>query len=406
MKVSAMKLIKIILDQMSSIGKPQKKFVTKAVQAFLSVGGRLTFSNMSRYVSTCEKTFRRQFSKAFNFAEFNRKAVDLFYAKTNRVLAIAFDPLHMEKSGEKTYGKGSFWSGGTGRVEKGVEASLICVIDLVQRIAFPLIAKQTPNSEEFKEMCKTSPGTTRIDYFLNFIVSTISMFPAGVKYILVDAYFFKEKFVAGICNVGLHVISKMRKDAKLLLLYTGPQKARGRRKKYDGVLDFEQLQDIPTDETDIVLRSTTAYSVALECNVLVVMVRKLRADGKVATALLFSTDTTMLPLDVYHYYGARFQIEFVIRDAKQYTGLTHCQSRAKERIDFHINMSFMAITVARFNEYQRNGTSAPCSVATQCAINHNEMLMESIFPMLGLDLLAFKSLPAYQQALSYGAINR
>lgn len=175
-----------------------------------------------------------------------------------------------------------------------------------------------------------------------------------------------------------------------------------------GPVDFNQLKDIATDDPEITLRSTIAYSVALERNVLVVMARKLRSNGVVMEALLFATDVSMSPLDVYHYYGARFQIEFVIRDAKQHMGLTHCQSWVKERIDFHINLSFAAVNVARIKEYERLGNAsadAACSVGDQRTRFHNEMLIQSIFPMFGLDPLAFKSHPAYEQALSFGSIN-
>ena len=34
-----------------------------------------------------------------------------------------------------------------------------------------------------------------------------------------------------LVDLGLHVISKLRKDARLRRLYHGPQKARGRKKE-------------------------------------------------------------------------------------------------------------------------------------------------------------------------------
>lgn len=401
-----MKLIELILDQMVGVRKPQKKFVSRVFEAFLSVTGKLTFSNISRYIGICERTFARQFSKRFNFAEFNRKAVEMFYGAKERTLAMAFDPFYMSKSGDKTYGKGKFWSGGDGCVKDGTEASLLCIIDVVHRMAFPLTAKQTPNSDEFKKARETEPETTRIDWFVQYIVSMIPMFPAGVTYLLVDAYFFKKKFVTGICEAGKHVICKMRKDAQLLTLYTGPQKPRGRRKKFGGAVDFRELKDIATDEAGITLRSTIAYSVALNRNVLVVKAYKQRSDGRIMEALLFSTNIDQRPIDVYHYYGARFQIEFVIRDAKQHTGLNHCQSVRKERIDFHINTSFASVNIARIKEYERllesSLSDGACSVATQRIRHHNEMLIRSIFPILGLDPLAIKSNPAYEQALAFG----
>ena len=403
-----MKLVETILNKMSKVCKPQKKFLLKAFQAFLSADGRMTFSNMCRYVNLSEKTFRRQFSKLFCFAEFNLMAIEKVLGDEKRKLAVAFDPFFLSKAGDNTYSKGDFWSGGSGRVEKGLEASLISVIDLVKRIGYALAAKQTPNSAELKKMSESGTETTRIDWFLSYVISMIPMFPAGIKHLLVDAYFFKEKFVTGICATGLHVISKMRKDVRLLSLYSGPQKSRGRRKKFGGNLNFDELEDVATDNLDITLRATVAYSMALKRNVLVVVVRKKRSDGKIMEAILFSTDISMGPVDVYQYYRARFQIEFVIRDAKQYAGLAHCQSRDKERIDFHINISFAAINIAKIKEQERLAgvtNKTVCSIATQHVRHHNEMLIQSIFPILGLDSLAFKSHPNYEQALSFGAVH-
>lgn len=402
-----MKLIESILNKMSKVCKPQKKFLLKAFQGFLSVAGKMTFSNLCRYVCLDERTFRRQFSKKFCFAEFNCMAIETALA-SERKLAVAFDPFFLPKAGDKTYGNGKFWSGGSWRVEKGLEASLISVIDLIKWTGYALVAKQTPNSAELKKMSESGTQTTRIDRFLSYVISMIPMFPTGIKILLVGAYFFKEKFVTGICIAGLHVISKMRKDVRLLSLYSGPQKARGRRRKFSGSLDFDDLEDIATEDLDITLRATVAYAAALKRNVLVVVARKKRSDGKGMEAILFSTDTSMAPIDVYQHYRARFQIEFVIRDAKQYAGLTHCQSRNKERIDFHINISFARINIAKIKEQERlvgDTKYAACSIATQHVKHHNEMLIQSIFPMLGLDLLEFKSHPDYERALSYGAIH-
>jgi len=403
-----MKLVEDILNNMEKVSKPQKKFLLKTIQAFLSIGGRMTFKNMCRYVCLSERTFSRQFSKVFSFLDFNCAAIERALAGKKRKLAVAFDPFFVPKSGSHTYGKGKFWSSGSGRVEPELEAALLSIVDLIDRTAYALHAKQTPNSKELKKMSALGTETTRIDWFLQYIYSMRCMFPAGVRHLLVDAYFFKEKFVTGICDAGLHVISKMRKDARLRLLYTGPQKPRGRHKKFNGEINFEKLAITETTEADITLRSIVAYSIALKRDVLVVMVRKQLSKGRIMEAMLFSTDTAMQPIEVYEYYKARFQIEFVIRDAKQHTGLTHCQSWVKERIDFHINLSFLAINVAKIKELERLGgtrNNAAYSVATQHVRHHNEMLIQSFFERLGLELLEFKSHPGYEQALSLGAVH-
>ena len=63
--------------------------------------------------------------------------------------------------------------------------------------------------------------------------------------------------------------------------------------------------------------------------------------------VFFSTDTSMSARDIMDIYRTRFQIEYLYRDAKQFTGLTHCQSRKKESLDFAFNMSLSSINVAR-----------------------------------------------------------
>ena len=63
--------------------------------------------------------------------------------------------------------------------------------------------------------------------------------------------------------------------------------------------------------------------------------------------LFFSTKTSMSGEDVLYIYRSRFQIEFCFRDAKQFTGLTHCQARHKNQLDFSYNASFASQNVAK-----------------------------------------------------------
>lgn len=51
-------------------------------------------------------------------------------------------------------------------------------------------------------------------------------------------------------------------------------------------------------------------------------------------ALYFCTDLNLDGYWIYRYYKARFQIEFLFRDAKQHTGLTHCQARGENKLYF------------------------------------------------------------------------
>jgi hypothetical protein len=63
--------------------------------------------------------------------------------------------------------------------------------------------------------------------------------------------------------------------------------------------------------------------------------------------LFFSTKTSMSGEEMLCTYRSRFQIEFCFRDAKQYTGLAHCQARHKNQLDFSYNTSFASQNVAK-----------------------------------------------------------
>ena len=60
------------------------------------------------------------------------------------------------------------------------------------------------------------------------------------------------------------------------------------------------------------------------------------------------------------------QIELVIRDAKQHTGLTHCQARSQEKLDFHLNVFVAAVNVLRLLSQK-----AECSPRTYRREAHN-----------------------------------
>lgn len=58
--------------------------------------------------------------------------------------------------------------------------------------------------------------------------------------------------------------------------------------------------------------------------------------------VFFSTDLTKSAKDIFDIYRTRFQLEFVYRDGKQFTGLTHCQA-----LSFAFNASQSSVNVSR-----------------------------------------------------------
>ena len=188
--------------------------------------GKVNFTNLSRYSTLNERTYRRQFEQEIDFVQLNRTLVEQTIEPTHRVLAV-MDCSFIAKSGKATCGRDWYWNGCANRVEQGLEVSLIGVVDVETQMGYALSAQQT-----FAQ--KDLPDLTRMDQYLYHLDTMRCELPPSVKYLAVDGAYAKENFVTGAVHLQLHVISKLRCDANLRWLYTGEQKPRGRRRKYDG----------------------------------------------------------------------------------------------------------------------------------------------------------------------------
>ena len=96
--------------------------------------------------------------------------------------------------------------------------------------------------------------------------------------------------------------------------------------------------------------------------------------------VFFSTDTTMSARDIFDIYRTRFQLEFVFRDAKQFTGLTHCQAKNKEALSFTFNASLTSVNVARAFTRQQG---MELSVGSTKTLLHNAAMVDRFIAMSG-----------------------
>ena len=138
--------------------------------------------------------------------------------------------------------------------------------------------------------------------------------------------------------------------------------------------------------------------------VVIVVNRKERK--KPRRAVLFSTDTELEAATIFRYYKARFQIEFLFRDAKQFAGFSDCQARSKEALHFHFNASVATVNMARLMARQEQSTEEQFifSMATIKQRFFNEHLLNLIITKLALDQTVVKNHPQFEYLRSYGAI--
>jgi hypothetical protein len=393
-----MSIIETVLRQMSSVSTPQRKFMMVLLTTWMCLRGKATFRNLSRYSKVSEKTYSRGFRRQFDFVEFNCLSLaDLLAGGT--LLIAAMDCSFSEKSGKHTYGLDKFYSSTHNKPEKGLEISTLAVVDVEYTTAYNLSTRQTPTLE--------NPDETRVDWYLQHLRQDRHALPDTVHYLVTDGYYSKKKFTDGVVETGLHQIGKLRHDANLRFLYHGPQKPRGRRKQYDGKVKFDDLGrfDFIQESEGIRIYTAVVNSVRLKRTLRIVYLVKQDGD-KVQTALLFSTDTHLSALEIYRYYKARFHIEFLFRDAKQFTGLSDCQARCKEALHFHFNASMTALNLLKLEDRQNNVDSdrRVISIASWKVRKFNEHLLQRFSDMLGLDFSSIKSNPAYETLRNYGAI--
>ena len=113
--------------------------------------------------------------------------------------------------------------------------------------------------------------------------------------------------------------------------------------------------------------------------------------------ILASTDTAQHAEEVVRYYRLRYQIKLVIRDARQHTGLTHCQARSQEKLDFHLNMSVASVNLLRLLAQK-----AECSPRTYRREAYNRLLVGRLFSKLDLSAEYDRMDPRIQSVVHTG----
>lgn len=324
---------------------------------------------MSRYSEWSEKTYGRQYRQAFNFIGLNVEA------------------------------KTSTQS---------------------QRIAWQVIEQAQQTLDQLPDKSKTNlpverveSEPTRMDHYLEQLKATRPYFPAGLKYLSVNGFYSKKKFVDGVMALDLQMIGKLRSDANLRYLYRGAQKSRGAKRKYDGKVDLSHLErftHVRHLEEHLNLYTSVVWHVSLKRQIRLACLVDTRKAGKIGVAVLFSSDIELDAERILESYKARFQIEFIFRDAKQFTGLCDAQTRDPKTLDFHFNASLTTLNLAKYEhqlpqqQTDAQPQSPPFSMSTYKRVAFNDHLLERFISQLALNPTLIKSHPNYENLRSYGII--
>ena len=344
-----MTIVHDILKQMPGLGQPQRKFLATLFVTILVLRGRVNFRNLSRYCDYSERTIARQFREPFDWPAFHQRVLRTALDPHSELVS-AHDASFIPKSGKQTFGLGHFFNGCTNRAERGLEISTPAVVDVTHRCAFTLAVAQTPSGEDATQ---AEPEDTRVDFYKQQLRAHRHRLPPSITYHCVDGYYAKKKYLDEVVSLELHAITKLRSDADCLFLYTGPHpKRRGARRKYAGKVDFQDLscfEDLGTreDEPHLHLYTAVVWHKTLKRRLRLVVLLNRKAPAKPRFIILGSTDPALNGHKLLDLYAARFQIEFLFRDSKQFTGLLDCQARAASALDFHFNASLATLNLVR-----------------------------------------------------------
>lgn len=393
-------VVETILKSMSSVKKPQRIFLMSLFAVLMAFDGRATYRNLSRHCDMSERRFRRWYGRDFDSPGFNIRLLETVLPPGSERIA-AVDASFMKKSGKKTEGLGMFYNGSAGCAERGLEISLLSIIDLQANTAWALDARQTLDSED----------TSRITGYAAQVTSQAGVLKAqGIRHVAADALYYKRSFIKPVTEAGLDVVGRLRSDANLKWPYTGPYSGKGRPKKYDGKVipddDLKRFTRAGKLDNGTRLYTAEVHSVSLDRKIRVVMLRRKIKGGKTSRVLLYSTDTALDAVTLVLYYKARFQIEFLFRDAKQHTGLMDCQARSSQAIQTHVNASLTVLNLMKAEDrlHKKTDGETVISIASWKRRKANQNLMNRLFDNLGLDLKCQKVMRIYKRYSNYGVI--
>jgi hypothetical protein len=403
-----MTIVHEILKQMPGLGQPQRKFLATLFVTILVLRGRVNFRHLSRYCDYSERTIARQFREPFDWPDFHQRVLRMALDPRSELVS-AHDASFIPKSGKQTFGLGHFFNGCTSRAERGLEISTLAVVDVTRRCALTLAVAQTPPGEQ---ATKAEPDDTRVDFYTQQLHEHRHRLPPSITYHCVDGYYAKKKYMDEVVSLDLHAITKLRSDADCVFLSTGPHpKRRGARRKYAGKVNFQDLSRFEAlatreDEPHLHLYTAVVWHKTLQRRLRLVVLLNRKDPAKPRFIVLGSTDPELNGHKLIALYAARFQIEFLFRDSKQFTGLLDCQARAAAALDFHFNASLATLNLVRAEDLGKQQGQEPhvFSMASWKQCQFNERLLDLFMENLALDPTWVKNHSCYEKLRAYGAI--
>ena len=326
----------------------QTRFFAHLIPLWQAIPGRVNARNFSRYSEWDKRTFRRWMHKTLPWDELHWGLVRLLirWGVLGSRFILAIDASFIPKSGKKTEGLGAFWNGSASRSDTGLELSCLALISLTGQHAFPLDIRQTRPKQDRADRLEQY-----LDQLVSFLEQRRTWLARHLRVVVADGQYAKTMFMDAVSREGYAFVTKMQCNANLLYPFTGAHpKRRGGRQKWAGKVDFINFDGwarVPGEDRERVW-TRVVWAPRYARLLRVVVIQNVDRRGKVkGHVVLCSTDPTLPAEQIRALYSARFRLEFVFRDAKQFAGLNTCQLRRTVALENHWNAAFFALSLGR-----------------------------------------------------------
>lgn len=362
--------------------------VVAVVTAMLTMTGRVTMLGVSRWTEGggSYRTVQRLYYSALPWGMMFWLFFQHHLWKPDGEYVLAGDESIVTKAGKQTYGLDRFFSSLYEKAVPGLSFFALSLVSIQERRSYPVLVEQRVRSEAEKAAARvkakqkqakaSAPAVKRpagrptgsknkdktqveLTPELCLIQRMVQSLLGRVKgilpltYLVLDGHFGNNAALQMTRQCDLHLISKLRHDAKLYFPYDGPYQGRGPHRQYGDKLN---LKDIPVKylrhvshegdiQTCIYQMTLLHHDFAQTLNVVLLLKTNLKTHAQ-AHVLLFSADLE-LPFDrLIDFYQLRFQIEFNFRDAKQFWGLEDFMNITPTAVTNAANLALFRVNVA------------------------------------------------------------
>jgi putative transposase len=383
-KKPMMNILALLQCIQPNLSKTNVRRMSRIAQAMLSMTGRVTMLGLSRWAGKggSYRTVQRFFAEQIAWPQIFWQFFKAHLFDSGHTYILAGDECVISKSGKHTHGLDYFFSGLANRPIKSVAIFAFSLIDVETRRSHPIRVKQRVRSPEEKQAAKAkkeqisagkkrckpgrpkgsknrnkqpvalSPELKWVQEMLKQLLKLISgLIP--VRYLTLDGHFGNRPALQMVSELRLHLISKLRSDSALYLPYNGEHVGRGAPRKYGERIDYDHLPEkylvshAVEDHFETHIYQIQVLHKTFPQPLNVVIIKKMnQRNGKVAHAILFSSDLELSYDQMIDFYSLRFQIEFNFRDAKQHWGLEDFMNVKPVPLTNALNLSLFMVSLS------------------------------------------------------------